>query len=223
MIQLHGASVCFSTLQGELLALASTNLSVEGGDLVTLTGPSGSGKSTLLNVLGTLLRPTHGFVSIHGQPLTDISDAKVAQLRNATIGFVFQSFHLLGHRTALENVSLPLRYGRADARSTHSRAMHALERLGLASRAHSFPAQLSGGERQRVAIARAIVNQPSLLLCDEPTGNLDEDNSKVVLDTLLKLHSDGVGVVIVTHDRSIAAVGERRLHVESGALTELAG
>lgn len=201
-------------------ALKPCTLTIERGELVTVTGPSGAGKSTFMNLAGLLDRPSTGRVLLSGVDTTDVSEATRSQLRGSHIGFVFQSFHLMPRRTALENVCLAGLYqGRSKAERTR-RALHALEQVGLGHRIHSPADLLSGGERQRVAIARAIAGEPELLLCDEPTGNLDSVTSESVVELLTNLHSTGIAVLIITHDSKVAAAGLRRLHVLDGSINE---
>jgi macrolide transport system ATP-binding/permease protein len=201
-------------------ALTDINLSLDRGDWLTITGPSGAGKSTLLNIIGCLDRPSSGRYFIDGIDTTSLSDDERAGVRSRRIGFVFQSFHLLPYRSVLENVMLAEVYRRQPQRGRRERAMAAIERVGLAHRAEFLPIKLSGGERQRVAIARALVGSPSLLLCDEPTGNLDSKNSAAILDFFEELNADGLTLVIVTHDESVARRARRRVHIVDGVMTE---
>lgn len=202
-------------------ALRSIDLVVGAGDYVAVVGPSGSGKSTLLNILGLLDRPTDGTYHLDGIDTSELSDSERAGLRGRRIGFVFQSFHLLSHRTVEENVMLAELYRGAKRSGRRDRAVAALERVGLGHRLGFLPTRLSGGERQRVAIARAIVGEPSMLLCDEPTGNLDTANTQSVLELFDDLRSNGLTVVIITHDLSVAERAERRVRMVDGELTEL--
>ena len=201
-------------------ALVDIDLSVHRGDWLSITGPSGAGKSTLLNVIGCLDIPSSGSYRIDGIETTTLTDEQRAGLRSQRIGFVFQSFHLLPYRTVLENVMLAEVYRRRPSRDRQKRAMKAIERVGLAHRADFLPSKLSGGERQRVAIARALVGSPSLLLCDEPTGNLDSKNSAAILDFFADLNRDGLTLAIVTHDETVANRASRRVHIMDGALTD---
>ena len=203
-------------------ALVDVNLSLYRGDWLSITGPSGAGKSTLLNIIGCLDVPTSGCYFIDGIDVTSLSDDQRAGLRSRRIGFVFQSFHLLAYRSVLENVMLAEVYRHEPTSGRRERAMAAIEGVGLARRANFLPSKLSGGERQRVAIARALMGSPSLLLCDEPTGNLDSKSSASILDFIEKLNSDGLTVAVVTHDENVARRARRRVNIVDGTLTEAA-
>ena len=200
-------------------ALVHVDLSLNRGDWLTITGPSGSGKSTLLNIIGCLDRPTSGSYFLDGIDTTSLTEPQRAGLRSQRIGFVFQSFHLLPYRTVLENVMLADVYRKQPYRGRRDRAWAAIERVGLAHRADFLPIKLSGGERQRVAIARAIVGSPSLLLCDEPTGNLDSKSSAAILDFFEELNADGLTLAVVTHDENVASRATRRVDIIDGSLT----
>jgi len=202
-------------------ALVDVDLSVERGEWLSVTGPSGAGKSTLLNIIGCLDRPTSGSYLIDGIDTAKLTDKQRAGLRSRRIGFVFQSFHLLPYRTVLENVMLAEVYRKQTHHGRRARALAAIERVGLGHRVDFLPAKLSGGEKQRVAIARALVGSPSLLLCDEPTGNLDSKSSAGILDLFAKLNQEGLTLVVVTHDESIANRAARRVHIVDGALTDV--
>jgi len=201
-------------------ALRPTDLVIRRGEHVAITGPSGSGKSTLLNLLGLLDRPTEGRLEIDGIDLGIASERDRAAVRSRHIGFVFQSFHLLPHRSAIENVMLALVYADVPRRRRYPQAMSALGEVGLARRAHALPKELSGGERQRVAIARALVNRPSLLLCDEPTGNLDTSTTEELTDLLSTLHELGATLLVITHNPVVAARAERQIRIRDGSLSE---
>ena len=203
-------------------ALRPTDLVIRRGEHVAITGPSGSGKSTLLNLLGLLDRPTEGTLEIDGIDVGSASERDRAAVRAHRIGFVFQSFHLLPHRTSAENVMLAQVYADLPRRGRPGAAMAALAQVGLEHRAHALPTALSGGERQRVAIARALVNHPSLLLCDEPTGNLDTATTRELTDLLGSLHAGGTTLVIITHNPAVAGRAERRVTIRDGQLAESA-
>ncbi|MEU7862882.1 ABC transporter ATP-binding protein [Nonomuraea sp. NPDC049141] len=200
-------------------ALRGVSLRIGRGEFVAIIGPSGSGKSTLMHLLGCLDRPTSGRLRVNGVEMSRLSDTELAELRNKTIGFVFQSFHLLGRTTALDNVALPLVYRGIGKAERLSRARAALESVGLGHRMEHRPSQMSGGEQQRVAIARALVGEPKVLLADEPTGNLDTRNGAEVMAILDRLNSDsGVAVVLVTHEPEVAGHARRQIHVRDGLI-----
>ncbi|MEV0413682.1 ABC transporter ATP-binding protein [Streptomyces sp. NPDC050448] len=203
-------------------ALLPCDLTVRRGEYVTIVGPSGSGKSTFLNIAGLLDTPTSGTYLLDGIDTTSIKDKERTALRGSRIGFVFQAFHLLAHRSAWENVELAMIYQRVRRSQRRARAQAALVRVGLAHRLEALPTRLSGGERQRVAIARALVTEPSLLLCDEPTGNLDSATAESVLELLDQLHRDGATIVAITHDPQVAARGQRTVSIRDGLLTDTA-
>jgi putative ABC transport system ATP-binding protein len=195
-------------------------LTIDRGDYVAITGPSGSGKSTLLNIAGLLDRPSSGTYFLDGVDTCMLSDRALAALRGHCIGFVFQAYHLLPHRSAAENVMIGMLYGRVNRKVRHQLAMAALDLVGLTDRAGALPTQLSGGERQRVAIARAVVNRPPLLLCDEPTGNLDSASASVVLELMEGLWRSGFTIVVITHDTQVARRARRALSVRDGVVVE---
>ncbi|MDR0433313.1 MAG: ABC transporter ATP-binding protein [Bifidobacteriaceae bacterium] len=203
-------------------ALAATRLTIAAGDYVAVVGPSGSGKSTLLNVIGLLDVPTAGRYVLDGYDTGALNPSERAALRGTRIGFVFQSFHLMAHRTVLENVALAGTYVRLPRRRRLAQAAEAIERVGLGHRSQFLPSQLSGGERQRVAIARAIAGRPKVLLCDEPTGNLDTHRAGEIVALFEQMHTDGMTVVVVTHDESLAGRAARQLHVRDGVVTDAA-
>jgi putative ABC transport system ATP-binding protein len=199
-------------------ALRGVDLVVEKNEYLAIMGPSGSGKSTLMNIIGCLDTPTAGEYWLHGQRVSGMSDRALAAVRNREIGFVFQTFNLLPRASALHNVELPLLYAGRKASERRQRALAALERVGLAERVHHRPNELSGGQRQRVAIARALVTRPSILLADEPTGNLDSRTGEEVLTLFDTLHTEGQTIIIVTHDPDIAAHAHRRLTLRDGEI-----
>ncbi|MFC3452318.1 ABC transporter ATP-binding protein [Amycolatopsis speibonae] len=203
-------------------ALRETSLVIGQGEYVTITGPSGAGKSTLLNVLGLLDEPDSGSYQVRGAETIGAKERLRVAIRGQLFGFVFQAFHLLAGRSALENVELGLLYGPVPPKRRRRLAAEALDRMGLSHRAASDPRALSGGERQRVAIARAIAAEPAVLFCDEPTGNLDTANTGKVLNMLADLHGTGLTLVVVTHDGKVAEQGQRRLEVVDGVVTEVA-
>ncbi|MEJ5867171.1 ABC transporter ATP-binding protein [Pseudokineococcus sp. 5B2Z-1] len=202
-------------------ALDGVDLVVRAGEYVSVVGPSGSGKSTLLHVLGLLDRPTGGDYLLDGVPTSTTSERHRARLRGGRIGFVFQQFHLLPHRSVLENVLLATLYSGVPRAERVERARAALERVGLGHRVDAAPTTLSGGERQRVAVARAVVTGPSLLLADEPTGNLDSVSSAAVMDLFDELHASGLTLVVITHDPVVSARAQRRVRISDGLLAEL--
>jgi putative ABC transport system ATP-binding protein len=202
-------------------ALKGVSLTIDDGDYVAIIGPSGSGKSTLMHLLGALDRPTSGKLLINGQDIATLGAPEMARLRNETIGFVFQAFHLLPRTSALDNVALPLVYRGLGARERRKRAQSTLERVGLGHRVNHRPNQLSGGEQQRVAIARALVTEPKVLLADEPTGNLDTATGHAVLELLEQLNTESqVALVMVTHDRDIATRARRQIAMRDGEIVE---
>lgn len=217
MIELREVAVTYPG-PPPVLALQPTDLTVRRGEFVSVVGPSGSGKSTLLNVLGLLDRPTEGRYVLDGIDTAALTEGQRTALRAHRIGFVFQAFHLLARRTVLENVALAQLYRGTHPQQRQQLAREALEQVGLTHRLNAEPAQLSGGERQRVAIARALAAQPSLLLCDEPTGNLDSTNTDAVLDTIDELHARGMTVLVITHDPAVSTRARRQITLRDGAV-----
>jgi len=220
MIELDNITKIYKMGRTEVVALNGVSLSVEQGEMVSIIGPSGSGKSTLMHIIGCLDKPTSGEYRLEGVQVSKLNDNKLAEIRNKKLGFVFQSFNLLPRNTALDNVELPLIYGGAGNR--RQRALQALESVGLAQRAHHRPNELAGGEQQRVAIARALINNPSLILADEPTGNLDTQTSKEIMLLFQKLNEQGITIVLVTHEVDIAAYTQRSIKMRDGKIEAIA-
>ena len=214
--ELCGVDKVYGSGAGLVRALDQLDLTVCRGDYLAVMGASGSGKSTAMNILGCLDRPSSGSYHLNGEAVEDLDDDALADLRNQQLGFVFQQFHLLPHATALENVMLPMIYAGISAQQRREKASEALERVGLAERMKNKPNQLSGGQQQRVAIARAIINQPALLLADEPTGALDSRTTDDVLNLFDALHEQGITLVLVTHENDVAARAERVAHFRDG-------
>ena len=218
MIELKDISKTYRMGNLDICALCGVTLSVKQGELIAIMGPSGSGKSTLMNVLGCLDRPTNGTYAFESREISAMTDDELAHVRNAKIGFVFQSFNLLPRFTALKNVEMPLIYSGVPSRLRTERAVPVLEQVGLQDRMHHRPTELSGGQQQRVAIARALVNKPPLLLADEPTGNLDSRSGAEILNILVDLNSRGVTIMIVTHDHDVAARCRRVINLKDGMI-----
>lgn len=204
----------------EVRALDGVDLEVEAGDYLAIMGPSGSGKSTLMNLIGCLDTPTSGEYILNQQRVSDLDDSELATIRNHEIGFVFQTFNLLSRASALANVELPLIYARVSAKERHRRAREALEKVGLGDRAKHQPNELSGGQRQRVAVARALINEPSILLADEPTGNLDSRTSAEIMELFNQLNAAGNTLIVVTHEEDIAVHARRVVRLLDGKIVE---
>ena len=218
--ELRGISKIYGSGDLEVKALDQLNLTVREGDYLAVMGASGSGKSTAMNILGCLDRPTSGTYRLNGMAVEQLEDDALADVRNRSLGFVFQQFHLLGHASAMENVMLPMIYAGVPRDERIERAQSALRRVGLAQRLENKPNQLSGGQQQRVAIARAIINRPTLLLADEPTGALDSSTTAEVLELFDELHQQGITLVMVTHEDDVAARAQRIARFQDGrALT----
>jgi putative ABC transport system ATP-binding protein len=218
VIQLDAVSKVYRSGDVEVHAVRAVSLSIESGEFVAIMGASGSGKSTFMNILGCLDRPTSGRYLLDGVDVSGLTKRELAAIRNRKLGFVFQGFNLLARTTALENVQLPTMYGPADRLERGRQAREALELVGLAERAHHVPSQLSGGQQQRVAIARALVNRPSILLADEPTGNLDSRTSVEILEIFQDLNARGLTIVLVTHEHDVAQFAKRILTFRDGRI-----
>jgi len=216
LIELAGVAKTFALGPVRVRALEWVDLAVGRGELVGVMGPSGSGKTTLLHVIGCLMRPTSGRYVLDGRAVDSLDEFALAGVRNRNVGFVFQAFNLLPRFTALGNVELPLVYARVPARRRRARALEALAQVGLADRVHHRPRQMSGGEQQRVAIARALVTGPSIILADEPTGNLDSASGRAIMDILVELNRAGKTVIVVTHEQMIAERTDRVVHLLDG-------
>jgi putative ABC transport system ATP-binding protein len=220
LIRLEGVKKVFLTDEVETHALDNINVEINTGEYVSIAGPSGCGKSTLLSILGLLDTPSEGAYLLKGEPVTSLSLTQRARVRNREIGFIFQSFNLIGDLTVYENVELPLTYRGMRGPERRQRVTAALERVGMAHRSKHLPSQLSGGQQQRVAVARAVCGEPSILLADEPTGNLDSKNGEAVMDLLRELHRAGATICMVTHDARYASHAERTIHLFDGRVVE---
>jgi putative ABC transport system ATP-binding protein len=220
LVRLEGVSKIFQADEVETHAFSDVHLEIRRGKFVSIAGPSGCGKSTLLSIIGLLDSPTEGGYAIHGTPVASLSISELSRIRNREIGFVFQAFNLIGDLTVFENVELPLTYRNMAISERRRRVQEVLDRVGMAHRMKHYPAQLSGGQQQRVAVARALGGQPSILLADEPTGNLDSKNSEAVMNLLKELHGEGATICMVTHDPRYAGMADRSIHLVDGRITE---
>ncbi len=220
LIRLEGITKVFQADEVETHALSEVHLEIQPGEFLSIAGPSGCGKSTLLSILGLLDSPNHGNYWIHADAVENLSLADRTRIRNREIGFIFQAFNLIGDLTVYENVELPLTYRSMGAAERKKRVEEVLERVGMKHRMKHYPSQLSGGQQQRVAVARALVGQPSILLADEPTGNLDSKNSEAVMDLLRQLHGEGATICMVTHDPRYASIADRTIHLLDGRVVE---
>src|SRR5687767_1158370 len=220
LIKLEGVTKVFLTDEVETHALSGIHLTITKGEYMSIAGPSGCGKSTLLSILGLLDTPSDGKYLLHGEPVTNLSLARRAKVRNREIGFIFQSFNLIGDLTVYENVELPLTYRGMASADRKKRVLDALERVGMGHRAKHLPSQLSGGQQQRVAVARALSGSPAVLLADEPTGNLDSRNGEAVMNLLSELHAGGATIVMVTHDSRFARQATRTIHLFDGRIVD---
>ncbi|HAK69212.1 MAG TPA: macrolide ABC transporter ATP-binding protein [Treponema sp.] len=218
VITLENVRRVYSMGDSEVFALRGVSFDIKQGEFVTIMGPSGSGKSTCMNMIGCLDRPSDGVVKINGRETSKMNEKELADLRNITVGFVFQQYFLLPSMTVLENVMLPLRYAGVDRRSRKEMAEEALEKVGLSERIHHHPFELSGGQKQRVAIARATVTKPKIILADEPTGALDSKTSRAVMDLFWEINGNGTTVVIVTHDPRVGASSKRCIKILDGLI-----
>jgi putative ABC transport system ATP-binding protein len=218
LIQLEDIHKVFLTEEVETHALSGVALEIGHGDYVSIAGPSGCGKSTLLSILGLLDSPTRGTYRLRGEPVEHLSHTQQARVRNREIGFIFQSFNLIGDLTVWENVELPLTYRGLTPAERRERVDEALAKVGMTQRTEYYPAQLSGGQQQRVAVARALGGRPSILLADEPTGNLDSKNGRAVMDLLRELHAEGATICLVTHDERYAHDAQRTIHLFDGQI-----
>ena len=220
LIHLEGVTKVFYTDEVETHALAGIHLDIKKGEYVSINGPSGCGKSTLLSILGLLDTPTGGTYVLNNQSVANLNLSQRARIRNREVGFIFQAFNLIGDLTVYENVELPLTYRGMPSAERKKRSNDALERVGMAHRTKHFPSQLSGGQQQRVAVARAVVGEPSILLADEPTGNLDSTNGEAVMDLLRELHGAGATICMVTHDPRYSQYAERTISLFDGRIVE---
>jgi putative ABC transport system ATP-binding protein len=220
LIHVEDLHKVFVTEEVETHALSGVHLKIQKGEYLSIAGPSGCGKSTLLSILGLLDSPTEGNYQLNGTPVADLSASQRARIRNREVGFIFQSFNLIGDLTVYENVELPLTYQKMPKAKRKGRVHAALEKVAMAHRMKHYPAQLSGGQQQRVAVARAVVSEPSILLADEPTGNLDSANGEAVMELLSSLHRSGATVCMVTHDPRYAAQAQRTIHLFDGRIVE---
>lgn len=220
LISLEGVTKVFFTDELETHALSGIHLKIKTGEYVSIAGPSGCGKSTLLSILGLLDSPSEGKYTLHNREVENLNLGERARIRNREVGFIFQSFNLIGDLTVYENVELPLTYRGMKASERKERVNEALEKVGMAHRAKHLPSQLSGGQQQRVAVARALVGKPSILLADEPTGNLDSKNGDAVMTLLRELHREGATICMVTHDPRFARHADRTVHLFDGCIVE---
>jgi putative ABC transport system ATP-binding protein len=218
LIKMEAVTKIFRTEDVETHALSNIDLTIQRGDYISIAGPSGCGKSTLLSLLGLLDSPSGGKYFLNGKDVSQISAAERTRIRNREIGFVFQAFNLIGDLTVYENVELPLTYRNMGASERKEKTEHALERVGMSHRKKHFPAQLSGGQQQRVAVARALAGDPLILMADEPTGNLDSQNSEAVMQLLSDLHQNGATICLVTHDPRYSRFADRTIHLFDGRI-----
>ncbi len=223
LIRLEGVTKVFVTDEVETHALSGVHLEIREGEYIAIAGPSGCGKSTLLSILGLLDSPTEGSYTLNGHPVASLTTEQRSKIRNREVGFIFQAFNLIGDLTVYENVELPLTYRGMAGAERKKRVQEALERVGMSHRMKHYPSQLSGGQQQRVAVARALGGKPSILLADEPTGNLDSKNGEAVMDLLRELHREGATICMVTHDPRYAAHADRSVHLFDGRIVDESG
>jgi len=219
LVELEGITKIYRQADREIEVLKGISLSIDSGEFIALQGPSGSGKSTLMHILGLLDRPSKGRYLLRRQDISALSDNALSAIRNRTVGFIFQTFYLIPYVSAVENVMLPGLYSRTAARELRHRAEQILDQVGLGDRIHFRPSQLSGGQQQRVAMARALINDPRLLLADEPTGQLDSRTSGEIMRLIARIHEQGRTVVLVTHDDGVAGYARRRIRLNDGCIT----
>ena len=220
LLELKGVNRIFQQGEHSNEVLKPVNLRIDYGEFIAIEGASGSGKSTLLHILGLLDRPSGGAYLVRGRDTAGLSDDDLSDLRNETLGFVFQSFYLIPYATALDNVLLPGTYSHASGRVLKERALHLMDLVGLSDRLDFIPAKLSGGQQQRVAIARALLNEPAVILADEPTGQLDSNTGQEIMDLFSSIHQAGTTIILVTHDASVAAHARRRIHIHDGHIVK---
>jgi putative ABC transport system ATP-binding protein len=220
LVKMEGVSKVFITDEVETHALAGIELDIKKGEYLSISGPSGCGKSTLLAILGLLDTPSHGSYTLNSKPVSGLKLQERARIRNREIGFIFQAFNLIGDLTVYENVELPLTYRGMPSAERKKNVMEALDKVGMTHRIKHYPSQLSGGQQQRVAVARALAGNPSVLLADEPTGNLDSSNGEAVMDLLKGLHKNGATICMVTHDPRYAAFADRTIHMFDGKIVQ---
>jgi len=220
MIEIHSIKKQFQNGEEIVTAIDGVSLTIKQNEFVAVMGSSGSGKSTLMNVLGCLDTPSSGKYMLDGKDVASLTDDELSRIRNEHIGFIFQTFHLLPKLNVIENVKLPLRYSSIDPDEANKRALELIDRVGLSHRKHHKPFEMSGGQRQRVAIARALINKPSVILADEPTGNLDSKTSKEIMHLLTELHQAGQTIVMVTHEDDIATYAQRTIRMKDGKIIE---
>ena len=220
LIEIRDLRKVFLTEDIETHALGGIDLTIDDGEFLAIVGPSGSGKTSLLSILGLMDRPTSGEYRLQGAPVSTLGDRDLARLRNERVGFIFQTFNLIGDLSVADNVGLPLVYRRLPAKERRQRIERALDRVGMGHRSRHMPGQLSGGQQQRVAVARALVGEPSILLADEPTGNLDSANGATIMELIDELHSAGSTICMVTHDATFARRAQRSVRIEDGRIVE---